>query len=163
MGSYEIPRNTKGEGRLFYIFSTKALIYTVAGILIGWLLRLIPVMIGKAIPSTAGVMGVIGVILIILFAIIGFVIGTFKVPQIERFDITRKAAGINIDKVLWESIKFKLKKTRYYVYDTKELVREEIAREEEEEREEEEKEEKLRNEKSAQNAANRRGYITNGR
>lgn len=163
MGSYEIPRNTKGEGRLFYIFSTKALIYTVAGILIGWLLRLIPIMIGTAIPATMGVMKVIGVILIILFAVIGFVIGTFKVPQIERFDITRKAAGINIDKVLLESIKFKIKKTKYYVYDTKQLVRDEIIKEEEEEKEEEEKEEKIRNEKIAQDSANRRGYITNGR
>ncbi len=27
---HEIPRNVKGEGRILYIFSTKALIYTVA-------------------------------------------------------------------------------------------------------------------------------------
>ena len=28
MGTYYLPRNTKGEGRILYIFSTKALIYT---------------------------------------------------------------------------------------------------------------------------------------
>ena len=163
MASYEIPRNTKGEGRLFYIFSTKALIYTVVGILIGWLFRFIFVAIGSAIPSTARVMSWIGIITIIIFALLGFAIAAFKVPQIDRFDITRKAAGINIDKVLWESIKFKFKKTRYYVYDTKELVRDEIIKEEEEEKEEEEKEEKERFEKEAQNNKNRRGYIRNGR
>ena len=35
MQSYEIPRNYKGEGRILYIFSTKGLIYTAAGIGIG--------------------------------------------------------------------------------------------------------------------------------
>ena len=35
MGTYMIPRNTKGEGRILFIFSTKALIYTVVGGLIG--------------------------------------------------------------------------------------------------------------------------------
>lgn len=32
MGTHMIPRNTKGEGRLLFIFSNKALIYTVVGI-----------------------------------------------------------------------------------------------------------------------------------
>ena len=31
MGTYMIPRNTKGEGRILFIFSTKALIYTAVG------------------------------------------------------------------------------------------------------------------------------------
>ncbi len=30
MGTYMIPRNTKGEGRILFIFSTKAIIFTVA-------------------------------------------------------------------------------------------------------------------------------------
>ena len=163
MASYEIPRNTKGEGRLFYIFSTKALIYTVAGILIGWIFKWILGLFGKAIPQIKGIMSVIGIILIIVFALIGFVIGTFKVPAIDKFEITKKAAGLKIDKVLWESLKFRVKKTKYYVYDTKELVREEIIKDQKEKKETEEKEEKARNEKIAQSAKNRRGYIQNGR
>ena len=31
MGTYNIPRNVKGEGRILYIFSTKALMYTFFG------------------------------------------------------------------------------------------------------------------------------------
>lgn len=31
MGTYMIPRNTNGEGRILFIFSTKALIYTAVG------------------------------------------------------------------------------------------------------------------------------------
>lgn len=159
MGTYEIPRNTKGEGRLFYIFSTKALIYSVAGILIGFILKWLLGLFGKLIPGISGVMSVIGIILMVLCAVLGFVIGTFKVPQIERFNITKKASGLNIDKVLWESIKFRFKGTKYYVYDTEELVREEIIKDAEEKKELEEKEEKLREERDGKNSLNRRGYI----
>ena len=35
MQSYYIPRNYKGEGRILYIFSTKAIIYTAVGAGIG--------------------------------------------------------------------------------------------------------------------------------
>ena len=35
MNIYEIPRNYKGEGRILYIFSTKALIYTIIGLAVG--------------------------------------------------------------------------------------------------------------------------------
>ena len=35
MGTYNIPRNVKGEGRILFIFSTKALIYTSVGGLLG--------------------------------------------------------------------------------------------------------------------------------
>ena len=35
-GPYNIPRNTKGEGRFLYIFSTKALIVTIVLGLIGF-------------------------------------------------------------------------------------------------------------------------------
>lgn len=31
MATHMIPRNTKGEGRILFIFSTKAMIYTVVG------------------------------------------------------------------------------------------------------------------------------------
>ena len=30
MGTYNIPRNTKGEGRLFYIFSILLVVYELA-------------------------------------------------------------------------------------------------------------------------------------
>lgn len=159
MGTYNIPRNTKGEGRLFYIFSTKALIYTVGGILLGALFKWILGLFGKAIPSIAGVLSIIGIVLIIIFALIGFALGTFKVPHNDRFEITKKATGIKLDKVLIESIKFHFKKDKYYVYDTKELVREEIMKEEKERKEKEEKEAKLKAEYMEKNLQNRRGYI----
>ena len=35
MGTYNLPRNVKGEGRILYVFSTKALIYTFVGLCVG--------------------------------------------------------------------------------------------------------------------------------
>ena len=32
MGTYNLPRNVKGEGRILFIFSSKALIYTFIGV-----------------------------------------------------------------------------------------------------------------------------------
>ncbi len=159
MGTYNIPRNTKGEGRLFYVFSKKALIYTVAGILIGVILKVILKAIGGLFHA-AGLFNGIGIALIIILAILGFVIGTAKLPQNDKFEITKKAAGIQLDKVIWESFKFKfIKKEKLYVYDTDELTREEIQSEIDEETELKEKEEKLKAEEIEKISRNRRGYI----
>ena len=108
MNSYNIPRNVKGEGRLLYIFSTKALIYTIVGILIGSIFYFIFNLMG---------MSTLGVIFIILFGAIGFVIATFRVPDTSAFKITRKTGGEKIDDVIIRYVKFKLQKGKIYVYD----------------------------------------------
>ena len=158
MGTYNIPRNTKGEGRLLYIFSTKALIWTVSGILVGAVLKYILKAIGTWI-KLGNVFNIIGIILMVILALLGFVIGTFKMPKNERFEITKKAAGVSLDKVLIESIRFKINRTKLYVYDTDELTREEIQHELEEKAKNDEKEEKLREEAIEKANRNRRGYI----
>ncbi len=139
MGMYEIPRNTKGEGRILYIFSTKALIYTVVGLLIGFVFKWLCNFLGQMVTSVAGVFNIIGVILIILLGLLGFILGTFKVPQIDKFEITRKAAGVNLDTVVKEYIKFSLRKNKCYVYDTRDLIKEELEKKEKEEKDEKEK------------------------
>ena len=108
MTSYNIPRNVKGEGRILYIFSTKALIYTFVGILIGSIFYFIFNLMG---------MSTLGLIFIIFFGIIGFVIATFRVPDTSAFKITQKTGGEKIDDVIIRYIKFKLQKGRIYVYD----------------------------------------------
>lgn len=158
MGTYRIPRNTKGEGRLFYIFSTKALIYTVVGIIIGVLNAYLLKLIGS-IFNAAGVFGTIGNVLTVIFALAGFVIATFKLPQNDRFEITRKAGGTKLDKVIIESIKFKINKKKLYVFDTDELTREEIETELDEEEKNKEKEDEIMEEKMRKLNSDRRGYI----
>ena len=108
MNSYNIPRNVKGEGRILYIFSTKALIYTFVGILIGSIFYFI---------FNLMKMDTLGLIFIIFFGIIGFVIATFRVPDTSAFKITQKTGGEKIDDVIIRYIKFKLQKGRIYVYD----------------------------------------------
>lgn len=112
MGTYMIPRNTKGEGRILFIFSTKALIYTVVGGLIGmpfyYLFKFMK-------------MNVVGIVIIALLALIGFVIGTFKIPNAEGFKVARLVGGENIDDVILRYIKFRKKKNKIYVTKEEEI------------------------------------------
>lgn len=115
MGSYLIPRNLKGEGRILTIFSYKALVYTVIGIIIGFVFYYI----FKLINLTT-----IGIVIMAIFALVGFSIGTFKIPNTTSFEITKKTGGEKIDEILLRLIKFKMKKNRIYIYKNEEENRE---------------------------------------
>lgn len=65
-------------------------------------------MISTSLIASAGTMG--------FFGLIGFAIGTFKIPESSGLEISRKAGGENIDEVIIRAIKFKKKKNRVYVY-----------------------------------------------
>ena len=51
-----------------------------------------------------------------ILALIGYAVGTFKIPETNAFEITRKAGGQNIDEMIIRAIKFKMKKNKIYVY-----------------------------------------------
>lgn len=107
MGTYNLPRNVKGEGRILFIFSTKGLITTCAGGAIGLLFYFIFRSLG---------LNMIGIIITLIFAVIGYAIGMMKVPNANGLEITRKTGGENIDDVIKRYIKFKTNKKKYYVY-----------------------------------------------
>ena len=111
MGTYNIPRNVKGEGRILYIFSTKALVYTFIGAAVGGLFYLIFDTIGFSM---------IGLIFVVIFGIIGFSIATFKVPKIRMIKSINDISGENIDEIIKRYIKFRSKKQKRYVLFTKE-------------------------------------------
>lgn len=111
MGTYNIPRNVKGEGRILYVFSTKALLYTFIGAAIGGIFYLI--------FSTIG-LTMLGLIFVVIFGAIGFAIGTFKVPKIRMIKSINDISGENIDEIIKRYIKFKNKKQKRYVLFTKE-------------------------------------------
>lgn len=115
MGTYNIPRNVKGEGRILFVFSTKALIYTGIGALAGGLFYIIFNLLNLTF---------VGIIFILLFGLIGFIIGTFKMPSLSKFAITRETGGENIDEVIKRLVQFKMNKSKYYVY-TKEEPKDE--------------------------------------
>lgn len=107
MGTYEIPRNVKGEGRILFIFSVKALIYTAisggVGLIFYFIFNLIE-------------LKTVGIIITLIFALIGYVIGTFPMPEIPALKFTKQIGGQNLDDVIKRAIKFHFKKSKIYVY-----------------------------------------------
>lgn len=106
-GPYNIPRNYKGESKILFVFSTKALIYTCIGAGIGLVFFYICKLLGFSL---------VGMIFVLIFGLIGFSIGTFKIPDNKKFEFMRKNGGENIDSVILKWIKFKQKHNRIYVY-----------------------------------------------
>lgn len=107
MNSYYIPRNYKGEGRILYIFSIKALIYSAIGLGIGLVFYFILNLINLTM---------VGIVICVLFALIGFIVATFKVPEIKIFEITKKTGGEKIDDVVKRWFLFKRGKNKIYTY-----------------------------------------------
>ena len=107
MGTYNLPRNVKGEGRIFFIFSTKGLITTCIGAAVGlifyWLFGTLK-------------LKTVGIIATLICAGIGYAIGMLQVPNAGGLEVTRKTGGENIDDVIMRYIKFKSNKKKYYVY-----------------------------------------------
>lgn len=122
MKSYYIPRNYKGEGRILYIFSTKAIIYTAVGVGIGLIFYFLFNLIGLTM---------VGIIIAGLFGLVGFCIATFKVPDMKNFELTKKTGGEKIDDVIKRWILFKKNNNKIYVY-----MNENITEDKEEEKNE---------------------------
>lgn len=107
MGTYNIPRNVKGEGRILFIFSTKSLIYSIIGVVLG-----LPFyFIFSALDWT-----IVGIIMTVFLALIGFIIATFKIPELGGIKFTKKVGGENIDDVIKRAIKFKKNGNKIYLY-----------------------------------------------
>ena len=116
MGPYNIPRNVKDEGRILFIFTGKSMIYSVIGAFIGTIFYFI---------LASCNMQMIGMIVIAIFALIGYCIGMFKVPDVGAFKFTKKVGGENIDDVIIRAIKFRAKKNKIYLYDGEEETKDE--------------------------------------
>lgn len=114
MGTYQVPRNVKGEGRILFIFSKKALLYTAIGIGIGLFFVFIFSIINLAI---------IGYAMVVLLGILGFIIGTFKMPNTNSFQITKKTGGENIDEIIKRAIKFRRQGKKIYIYEKPENLK----------------------------------------
>src|SRR5574344_197908 len=107
MATHYIPRDVKGEGRILYIFTSKSLMTTGGGGIIGVILYFI---FAKLLGLT-----LVGIILLAIFAFIGFAIGTFKIPQITGLQFTKNIAGDSLDEIIVRFFKFKMNR-RIYTY-----------------------------------------------
>lgn len=108
MGTYNLPRNVKGEGRILFIFTTKSLIYSAIGAGVG----LVPYFICKIMNK-----GFIGMLIMALCALIGYIIATLKVPNIGVLKSTKTVGGENLDDIIKRAIRFKQKRNKIYIYD----------------------------------------------
>ncbi len=104
MGTYNIPRNLRGESRILIIFSVKSLITTALGALIGAIFLFIFNLLGLKI---------VGIIIMAIFALIGFAIGTFKIPTIAGLPFTKKIGGESLDEIIKRYIKFRMNRKIY--------------------------------------------------
>ena len=104
MGTYNIPRNLRGETRILIIFSVKSLITTGIGLAIGALFFFIFSLINLKI---------VGIIMMALFALIGYAIGAVKVPTLAGIPFTKKIGGESLDEIIKRYFKFKMNKKIY--------------------------------------------------
>ena len=107
MGTYNLPRSVKGEGRILFIFTGKSMIYTVVAGAFGLIFYFIFSMFE---------LQMVGLIITGIFALIGFIIGTLKMPNMAKFKFTQKTGGENIDDIIKRAIKFKTKGKKIYIY-----------------------------------------------
>lgn len=107
MGTYNLPRDVKGENRILFIFTTKSLIYTVVAAGIG----LIFYFIFKSLKMT-----MVGIAIMAFFALLGYGIGTLKMPEIAKFEFSKKTGGENLDEIIKRAIMFHTKGKKIYVY-----------------------------------------------
>lgn len=90
------------------IFTTKSLIYTCATGVVGLIFYFI-------FGATLGLTW-LGIGLAVICAAIGFVIGTFKIPDNNGTELTRKLGGEDIDKAILRWFKFRKKGNIIYTY-----------------------------------------------
>ena len=108
MGTYNLPRDVKGEGRILFIFTGKSMLYTVIGATVGFIFFYLIL--------SAFNLHVVGIVITAIFALIGFLIGTMKMPYIAKFKFTQKTGGENIDDIIKRAIKFRTKGRKIYIY-----------------------------------------------
>lgn len=114
MGTYYIPRNVKGEGRILFIFTGKSLMYTAVGAAIGFPIHFV-------MSNFLGV-NYWGLLAVVIGGLIGFSIGTMKIPKLTFLKNSQDIAGENIDEIIKRYIKFKKEKNKIYVYKGEEEV-----------------------------------------
>lgn len=113
MNTYMIPREATNENR-FLFFSQEAAIFTLIGGVIG----LVFVGLFQLLASMLGVetLKYIGWGICVLFAVIGYCLGTFKLPETNAFDFLKKAGGESLYTIVKRVLKFR-KNRKIYIFE----------------------------------------------
>ena len=65
-------------------------------------------------------MQVVGIVIMAIFALIGYVIGAVKIPNLTGLRFTKNVGGESIGEIIIRYFKFKMNKKLYTYTDTKE-------------------------------------------
>lgn len=104
MGTYNIPRNLRGETRILIIFSVKSLITTGIGLAIGAIFFFIFSLVKIKIA---------GIIIMAVCALLGYAVGAMKIPTLAGIPFTKKIGGESLDEIIKRYAKFKMNKKIY--------------------------------------------------
>lgn len=104
MATHYIPKNLKGETRLLVIFTIKSLITTAIFAAIGGIFYFI---------FRALNMKLVGGLIFLLLALLGYGLGTVKIPRINGLKFTKNIEGDSMDEVFLRYIKFKSNRKVY--------------------------------------------------
>ena len=58
----------------------------------------------------------VGIVITVIFAVLGFIIGTLKMPNLAKFKFAQKTGGENLDDIIRRAIKFRTKGRKIYIY-----------------------------------------------
>ncbi|MBR2705593.1 MAG: hypothetical protein IKG14_00830 [Clostridia bacterium] len=105
MGSYYIPSNKlKGENRILYIFTAKSLVYTGIGGMFGLIFYFL---------FTAFNLQAVGIGILLILALIGYGIGTIKIPTGGTSKLAKNVGGDSVDEIIKNYILYKRNKKLY--------------------------------------------------
>ena len=109
MNTYMIPREATNENR-FLFFTPKAGIFSIVALIIGIIIKAALELTG--IPHAK----IIGWVICLILVLIGYALGTFKLPESNAFDILKKAGGEPVDVIIRRVINFN-KRKKIYIYE----------------------------------------------
>lgn len=111
MNTYLIPRTMEDENR-FLIFSKMSAIFSLVGVGIGTVIGIPFFILASALGITW--INYIGYTIVALITLIGYVLGTFKIPETNAFAILKKTGGESVYDIGKRVIEFRKTKKIYY-------------------------------------------------
>lgn len=111
MNTYLIPRTMEDENR-FLIFSKMSGIFSLCGVGIGTVLGIPFFILSGALGMAT--FSYIGYTIVALMTVIGYILGTFKIPETNAFAILKKTGGESIYDIGKRVLNFRKTKKIYY-------------------------------------------------
>lgn len=113
MNTYMIPREAVNENR-FLIFSATAAVFTLIAFGIGLIFVGLFKLLGNVLDISWFV--IIGWVICIIFSGIGYVLGTFNIPESNLCDFLKKTGGESSYTIVKRVLKFR-KNRKIYIYE----------------------------------------------